>query len=67
MYPLSINAKKINIYAKCPSIGTLSNMKTHMRDATECINSIGYALFAVIKAIFSDPNGFEMIMNYIYK
>ena len=23
--------------------------ETHMRDATECINSIGYALFAVIK------------------
>ena len=29
--------------------GTLSNTKTHMRGATECINSIGYALFAVIK------------------
>ena len=28
---------------------TLSNTKTHMRDATECINSIGYALFAVIE------------------
>ena len=25
------------------------NTKTHMRDATECINSIGYALFAVIR------------------
>ena len=37
------------IYTKCPSNGTLSNTKTHMRDATECINSIGYALFAVIK------------------
>ena len=24
-------------------------MKTHMRDATECINSIGYALFAEIE------------------
>ena len=38
-----------------------------MRDATECINSVGYALFAVIKAIFCTPNGLEMIMNYIYK
>ena len=37
------------IYTKCPSNGTLSNTKTHMRDATECINSIGYVLFAVIK------------------
>ena len=38
-----------------------------MRDATECNNLIGYALFAVIKAIFSNPNGLEMIMNNIYK
>ena len=38
-----------NIYTKCPSNGALSNKKTHMRDATECISSIGYALFAVIK------------------
>ena len=38
-----------NIYTKCPSNGTLSNTKTHMRDATECINSIGYPLFAVFK------------------
>ena len=38
-----------------------------MRDAIECINFIGYALFAVIKAIFSNPNGLEMNMNYIYK
>ena len=37
-----------------------------MRDATEYMNSIGYALFAVIKAIFSNPNALEMIMNYIY-
>ena len=36
-----------------------------MRDATEYINSIGYALFAVIIAIFSNGNGLEMIMNYI--
>ena len=45
MCPLS----SFNIYTKCPSSGTLSNTKTHMRDATECIKSIGYALFAVIK------------------
>ena len=53
-----------------------------MRDATECINSIGYALFAVIKVskgakdqesiqsskvILSNPNGLEMLMNYIFK
>ena len=38
-----------------------------MRDATECINAIGYALFAVIKAILSNPNGLEMIMNYIFE
>ena len=44
------------IYTKCPSNGTFSNTKTHMRDVTECINSIGYALFAVIKAIFSNQN-----------
>ena len=41
--------------------------KTQMRDATECINLIGYVLFAVIKAIISNPYGLEMIMNYIYK
>ena len=66
-----------NIYTKC-SNGTLSNTKAHMRDATD---SIGYALFAVIKgvrrkdqesiqsskAIFSNPNGLEMLMNYIFK
>ena len=38
-----------------------------MRYATECINSIGFALFAVIKGIFSKQNGLEMIMNYIFK
>ena len=65
MYPLSINEKRINIYTKCPSNGTLSNKEMHMRDATECINSIGIALFAVIEAIFSNPKGLEMIMNYI--
>ena len=76
--PLSIIGTCLNIYTKGQSNGTLSNTKTHMRDATECINSIGYALFAVIKvskgekiksskAIFSNPNGLEMLMNYIFK
>ena len=47
------------------STGTLAN--TPMRDATECVNSesIGYGLFAVIKAIFSNPNDLELIVNYI--
>ena len=36
-----------------------------MRDATECINSVGYAFFVVIKAIFSNPNGLKMTMNHI--
>ena len=49
MYPLSIKGNSFKIYTKCPSNGTLSNTKTHIRDATECINSIGYALFAVNK------------------
>ena len=35
-----------------------------MRDTTECINSIGYALFAVIKAIFIKRNILEMIVMY---
>ena len=42
-------------------------MITHMRDATEWINSTGYALFAVIKAKVSNPNASEMIVNYSYK
>ena len=63
MYPLSIIAKQFNINAKCSSNWTLSNMKTHMRDATEFISSIVYALFAVIKAISSNQNGFKMIMK----
>ena len=36
-----------------------------MRDATDCTNSIGYGLFAVIKAIFSNNNDLKLIMNYI--
>ena len=42
-------------------------VQTHMRDATQLINSIGYALFAFIKAIYSNPNDLEMIMNYNLK
>ena len=44
-------------------------MKPHMRDITEYINSIGYAWFAVINAIFINPlaSGLEMIINYIIK
>ena len=34
-----------------------------MRDAKECINSVGYTLFAIIIAIFSNPNGLEIIIN----
>ena len=36
-----------------------------MWDATEYVNSIGYGLFAVIKAIFNNRNDLELIMNYI--
>ena len=36
-----------------------------MRDAMDCINSIGYGLFAVINAIFSKQNDLELIKNYI--
>ena len=32
--------------------------------ATECIASIGYALLAVIKPLFSSPNGFEILIHY---
>ena len=38
-----------------------------MRDTNECIISIGYALFAVIKVVFINRNDLEMIMNNIYK
>ena len=34
-----------------------------MRDAKECINSIGYVLFVVIKAIFSNQTDLELISN----
>ena len=64
MYPLNMLDNTLNIYTKCPLNGTLANTKTHMRDATECINSIGYGLFAVIKVIFSNRNDLEFIVNY---
>ena len=31
----------------------------------DCINSLGYGLFAVIKAIFSNSSDLELIMNYV--
>ena len=37
-----------------------------MQDTTECINSIGYAVFAVIKAISINRNGLEMIMYFMF-
>ena len=57
---LALLENSFNIYTKCPFNGTLSNTNTHMRDATECINSIGYALFAAIKSIFSDQTDLEI-------
>ena len=45
----------IFIYTKCPSNETLVN------------TILVCALFAVIKAIFSDANWLGMIMNYIFK
>ena len=53
-----------NIYTKCPLNGTLANAKMHIRDATECLKSIGYELFTVIKALCSNQNDLEFIMNY---
>ena len=46
-------------------IWDLANTKTHIRDARECINSIEYVLFAVVKAIFSNRYDLDLIMNYI--
>ena len=40
------------------SVHQMGHYQTQKRGATELINSIGYALFAVIKAIFSNPNVF---------
>ena len=42
-----------------------TNTEMHMRDATECINSIRYGLFAAIKAIFSNWGNLELILKYI--
>ena len=67
MYPLSIIGKQFyHLYIVSIKFDIFKH-ETHMGDATECINPIGYALFAVIKAIFSNPNGLEMIMDYILK
>ena len=69
MYPLSIIGKQFkHLYKVSIKWDIIKHEKLpHMQDSTECIDSKAYALFAVIKAIFSNPNGFEMIMNYIYK
>ena len=65
MYPLISLDNRFNIYTKCPLNGTLANTKTHMRDVTECVYSIGYVLLAVIKAIVSNRNDLDLVMNYI--
>ena len=67
MYPLIIFDNRFNIYTKCPLHGTLANTNTHMLDARECINSIAHGLFAVIKAIISNQNDLNLIMNYIQR
>ena len=68
MHPLTFLDNSFNIYTKCPLKGTLANTKTHIRDATESVDTIGYGLltFAVIlKALFSNRNDLELKMNYI--
>ena len=68
MYPLSIIGKQIeHLYKVSIKWDIIKHENAYMRDATECTNSIGYALFAVIRAIPSDPNALEIIMYYIYK
>ena len=54
-----------NFYTKCHINGTLTIANSHMRDATECINSIGHGLFVAINAIFSKRNNSELVMNFI--
>ena len=46
MYPLIMFGQQFFfiIYTKCPINWTLANTKTHMRDTTECTNSIAYGL-----------------------
>ena len=53
-----------NIYTNYALNGTLANVKTHIRDATECLKAIGYELFTVIKAIYNSQHDLECIMNY---
>ena len=60
--PYSFLDNSFNIYAKCP---LKANTKHIMRDATESVESIGYGLFAVIKALFSNRNYLELIINNI--
>ena len=65
MYYFICLDNSFNIYTKCPLNGVLANTKTYMRDVTECVNSIGYGLIAVVKAIVSIRNGLELFLNYI--
>ena len=64
MYPLTMLGQHFNI-VKVPLKWDISKHEKYMRDATECINSIVYGLLDVIKAIFSNGNELELIMNYI--
>ena len=55
MYPLIIVGKQIeHLYKVSIKWGIIKHENAYMRDATECTNSIGYALFAVIRTILSD-------------
>ena len=42
-------------------MGHYQTQKRHIRDATECINSIGYALFAVNKVSKDGKSGIDTI------
>ena len=46
-----------------PYIGH-NQIRKHLRDATESVDSIGYGLFAAIKALSSSRNDLELIMIY---
>ena len=50
------------------SVHQMGHYQTRKRICEMPLNAsspVGYALFAVIKATFSNPNGLEIIMNYI--
>ena len=67
IYPLRMIGKQLKHLNKVPIKWDIIKHGTYMRYTTDCINSIGYALFAVIQEIFINRNGLEMIMNYIFK